>query len=322
VSRRPLPLALLLIVAAACQSACQDGTPQKSDEEFVTFPPGATVDEVLAAVDGRPGKNEGLATPGRGTAYFVILRDGERHGSAYRQGAFHAVIGAGVTLPEGTLVIRRQWATSGQIDGSNEQPELYGISVAVEPGATKPYSKKIRDAAATFVEAVSRRTPLHPDCVLAMGEVAFANEHPADPAEKALAEAARAHVPVPEPDGKVVIKSGDHEIPVDVERRNTTEGIAVGMMFRKRFDGENRGMLFEYPHADWRHFWMKNCPIPIDVAYIHDGKIEEIHHMAPGFGLDQRNLRYYESHAVANQALEMPAGWFEEHGVKPGDEIR
>lgn len=313
----------ILFLLGACQSACQDSTGAGvSEEEFATLPPGATVEQVLTAVDGRPDKKEGIGTEGRGTPYFVILRDGERHGTAYRMGAYHVVIGSGVTIPEGTLVIRRAWATSGQIDGANEQPELYGISVAVEPGAQKPYSKAIVDAAGTFVEALSRRAPLHPDCVLAMGEVAFARQHAADAAERELAEAARARVPVPPPDGRIVIQKKDGTtIPVAVERRRTTEGIAVGMMFRKRFDGENRGMLFEYPNPDWRHFWMKNCPIPIDVAYINRGRIEEIRHMTPGYGIDQRELRHYESHAVANFALEMPKGWFDEHGVKPGDTL-
>jgi len=320
-------LALALIAAAACQGACQDAStsasplPATTGEESVAFAPGATVDDVLAAVDGRPGKKEGLATPGHGAVYFVILRDGERHGAAYRQAAFHVVIGAGVTLPEGALVIRRVWTASGQIDGMNEQPERFGVSVAVEPGAKKPYSAAVCEAAGTFVEALSRRVPLHPDCVLAMGEVAYANDYAADAAERELAKAARARVPAVPADGHLVVKSQGKEIPVDVERRNTTEGIEVGMMFRKGFDGENRGMLFEYPHADYHNFWMKNCPIPIDVAYINRGRIEQIWTMAPGFGLDQNSLRRYDSNSTLNQALEMPAGWFKDAGVKPGDEV-
>jgi uncharacterized membrane protein (UPF0127 family) len=224
-------------------------------------------------------------------------------------------------MPEGTLAIRRAWATSGQIDGANEQPERLGVSVAVEPGARKPYSDAIREAAATLVEALASRAPLHPDCVLAMEEIAYTNRHAADPHERALAAAARARVPVPQPDAKVVIRSGDREIAVDAERRKKSEAIEVGMMFRQRFDGENRGMLFEYPHPDWRSFWMKNCRIPIDVAYIHGDKIEEIFTMAEGFGVPSRGLRFYEGSSVANLALEMPAGWFEEHGVKPGDTV-
>jgi uncharacterized membrane protein (UPF0127 family) len=313
----------LLLFASAClfAAACQEtsGLPAP-DEEFVTFPAGASVDDVLKAVDGRPGRKEGLATHGHESVFFAILRDGERHGTSYRQDGFHVVIGAGVSLPEGALVVRRVWAASGQVDGVNEQPERFGVSVAVEPGAAKPYSEKILAAAATFVEALARRTPLHPDCVLAMGEVAYTNPHDADAAERDLAKAARERVPVPAPEAKVRIRTAKGEAVAEVERRHTSDAIEVGMMFRTRFDGENRGMLFEYPHADYRRFWMRNCRIPIDVAYIHKDTVEEIHAMEPGFGVPGK-LPFYPGKSVANVALEMPAGWFEKHGVKPGDKI-
>ncbi len=314
----------LLLVAAACQDT--SGLPP-ADEESVTFAPGATAEDLLEAIDGRPGMKEGLKTLGHGSVYFVVLRDGERHGAAYRPEAFHVLVGAGVTLPEGALVVRRVWATSGQVDGANEQPERLGVSLAVEPGAEKPYSDAIRAATATFVEALAARAPLHPDCVLAMGEIAYTNAHPTDDAERELAKAARRGVPVPSPDGHVLIRSGGREIRVEVELRSELEerskdGIEAGMMFRTRFDGENRGMLFEYAAADYRRFWMRNCRIPIDVAYIHRGRVEEIHAMEPAFGVPRAERpRYYEGSTVANLALEMPAGWFERNAVRPGDEV-
>jgi uncharacterized membrane protein (UPF0127 family) len=314
---------LLLLAAVACEDT--NGLPPP-DEEFVTFAPGATVEQVGKAIEGREGREEGLNTPGHESAYFVVLRDGERHGAAYRQGGFHAVIGAGVTLPEGALVVRRVWTASGQIDGANEQPERLGVSVVVEPGATRPYSEAIRSAAATFVEALARARPIHPDCVLAMGEVAYTNGHPTDAAERELAKAARERVPVPPPDGKVRIRTAQGEAVADVELRSelvqeTRDGIEVGMMFRTRFDGENRGMLFEYAAPDYRKFWMRNCRIPIDVAYIHKDTVEEIHEMEPAFGEEGRP-RFYVGKSVANLALEMPKGWFGKHGVKPGDKVK
>jgi len=315
------PLLVAAMVSLLALSSCNGSggaSGAASDEAFVTLPAGASVEDVVKILDR---KDEGLQTPGHKTYYFVVLRDGDRHGTAYRQGAFHVVIGAGLTLPEGALAIRRQWVASGQVDGRNEQPEVFGISVAVEPGAAKPYSRKIVAAAETLMEALSERIPLHPDCLLAMEEIAYTNPHPANAAERELAKAARAHVTPPAPDGRVVIKRGDKEIPVDVERRRTPDGIAVGMMFRKEFDGKDRGMLFEYAHPDYRHFWMKNCPMPIDLAYINRGKIEQVLTMEPAFGADPNNLRLYDGIAVADMALEMPAGWFEAHGVKPGDTL-
>lgn len=314
-------LALLALAAAACNGSGGGAGAATSTEEFVLVPAGASAEEMLKAIDGRPDKEEGLSTRGHGTFHFLVLRDGERHGSAYRQGAYHAVIGAGLTLPEGAVSVRRLWATSGQVDGKNEEPERWGVSLAVEPGAPKPYSEKIREAAGAFADALAQRVPLHPDCVLAMGEIAYTNEHAVDPHERELAKAARARVPALDPDGRVVIKSGGRDLAIDVERRATEDAIAVGMMFRTGFDGKNRGMLFEYKHQTERNFWMRNCGIPIDVAYILNGRVEKIWTMTPGFGVPQGTLRRYVSDTGVDYALEMPGGWFEEHGVKRGDEV-
>jgi hypothetical protein len=272
-------LALLAALAASCGDGFRSaGEPElpPSSEVVVSFPPGATADEVLMAVDGRPGKGEGLSTRGHGEVYFILLRDGARHRNGYRHEAFTAAIGAGVTLPEGGLLVRRVWANSGLVDGTNEELERYSVSVAVEPGAETPYSGKIQAAAIAFAEALARRRPIHPDCVVAMEEVPYTGKHGAGPAERELAEAVRRQIPVPAADGAVLIRSGENEVRVEVERRRTEAAIAVGMMLRKRFDGDARGMLFEYPHARTHAFWMKNCPIPIDLAYIGRGRIEQI----------------------------------------------
>jgi uncharacterized membrane protein (UPF0127 family) len=154
-----------------------------------------------------------------------------------------------------------------------------------------------------------------------MGEVPYTREHGSDRAERELAEAVRRQIPVPSADGAVLIRTAEREIRVDVERRRTESAIAVGMMLRRRFDGEQRGMLFEYPHAQTHAFWMKNCPIPIDLAYIGRGRIEQICTMDPGFGLPQQDLRRYESAATADLVLEMPANWFAANGVRVGDTV-
>jgi uncharacterized membrane protein (UPF0127 family) len=212
------------------------------------------------------------------------------------------------------------------VDGNNENPQKYGISVAVEPGAARPFSPEVRQAVTAFVTALVRRVSLHPDCVLAMEEIPYTNPHEADLDERALAAAARTPVPLPPVDGHLTIVTAQGEVRVAYERRATPAGIAVGMMLRRRFDGEDRGMLFEYPHADYRYFWMFNCWIPIDLAYVREGKIEQIEAMVVQVDPKRRprseEWRRYESDAAVKLVLEMPAGWFERRGVKTGDPMR
>jgi len=55
----------------------------------------------------------------------------------------------------------------------------------------------------------------------------------------------------------------------------------AGMMFRTNME-ENAGMLFPLASTQRAAFWMKNCPLPLSVAYINpEGVIEEIRDMQP-----------------------------------------
>jgi uncharacterized membrane protein (UPF0127 family) len=307
----------LFFLLAACGNHQTGPAPDESDDEFLTFPPGATPAQLRPAIDA------GLATPGRGPDYvrFVVIRAGERHGAAYRREAFAVTVGAGVRLPAGTLMIRKIWSTSGQVDGRNEWLERHGVSVAVEPAAPRPYAAPIVAAVKTFCQALAPHVALHPDCVVAMQEIPYTNPHPADPDERALAAAAREGVPVPPVDGALTIHTAGGPVRVTYEHRPTTIGIAVGMMLRSRFDGENRGMLFEYPHRSDRFYWMMNCRIPIDLAYLKGGRIEQLETMPAGAGKDPDELRRYPSRTPVKYALEMPAGWFRERGVALGDRV-
>src|SRR5439155_6780696 len=57
----------------------------------------------------------------------------------------------------------------------------------------------------------------------------------------------------------------------------TGQQIMTGMMFRTNM-AENEAMLFVLPYVEQASFWMKNCPLPLSVAYIDTaGVIQEIH---------------------------------------------
>jgi hypothetical protein len=102
---------------------------------------------------------------------------------------------------------------------------------------------------------------------------------------------------------------------VKVEVARTREHRRRGLMHRKSLD-EMAGMLFVWPEAAPRSFWMHDTLIPLSIAFIaDDGTILQIEEMK---ALDEGHT--YSRHAV-RLALEMNCAWFALHGVKVGDRI-
>jgi uncharacterized protein len=93
--------------------------------------------------------------------------------------------------------------------------------------------------------------------------------------------------------------------------------IMTGMMFRTNM-AENEGMIFVLGPPERRAFWMKNCSVPLSIAYIDgDGVILEIHDLEP------HNTNSVVSAADTVQfALETPQGWFKRHGIGEGVTVR
>ena len=90
----------------------------------------------------------------------------------------------------------------------------------------------------------------------------------------------------------------------------------TGMMFRTRI-GENEGMIFVMP-TQRASFWMKNCPLPLSVAYIDpDGVIQEIHDLRP-----QDTNSVISASANIHFALETAQGWFQQHHIREGMTVR
>ena len=103
----------------------------------------------------------------------------------------------------------------------------------------------------------------------------------------------------------------------------TPQEDAQGLMFRHSL-GDNSGMIFFLQGPQTAQFWMKNCFIPLSVAFIgKDGTILEIHDMQPpppGIPDEQEPLTRSDSDQVY-YALEANLHWFSLNGVKPGDKI-
>lgn len=108
---------------------------------------------------------------------------------------------------------------------------------------------------------------------------------------------------------------GAEELVTEVARSGQEQ--MIGMMWRTNM-AENEAMLFVHPSPRRASYWMKNCFVPLSIAYIDtDGVILEIH-----------NLQPHDTNSVVSAAenvrfaLETPQNWFQRHQVKPGAVIR
>lgn len=107
-----------------------------------------------------------------------------------------------------------------------------------------------------------------------------------------------------------------NEYPVTVEVALSAEEQACGLSFRDSL-ADGHGMLFVFPSDRIMTFWMKDTRIPLSIAFLEaSGTILNILEMKP-----MDTTARYRSSAPARFALEMPAQWFAEHRVKPGDRI-
>ena len=100
-----------------------------------------------------------------------------------------------------------------------------------------------------------------------------------------------------------------------IEIARSAEERARGFMHRKNIP-EGTGMLFVFDSEQVLHFWMKDTPVPLSIAFIDkSGTIKEIKHMQ-AFSLETVSSTF-----SCLYALEVPSGWFDKVGIFPGDTI-
>ena len=106
---------------------------------------------------------------------------------------------------------------------------------------------------------------------------------------------------------------GDKDVYVEIANSHASR--SFGLMQRKSLP-QDEGMIFVYPEADFRSFWMKDTLIPLSLAYIdRNGRIFQLVDMEP---LDESS---HPSTEPAQFALEVNQGWFEKNGIKVGDTV-
>jgi uncharacterized protein len=98
-----------------------------------------------------------------------------------------------------------------------------------------------------------------------------------------------------------------------VELAQTEEQRAHGLMFRDSLS-EDQGMLFSWPEAGRRSFWMHNTCLALDMLFLDEelyvvGVVEQV----PPWNDLPRQVRCLAAHV-----LEVRAGWAREFGVSPG----
>lgn len=95
---------------------------------------------------------------------------------------------------------------------------------------------------------------------------------------------------------------------------------ARGLMFRDEL-AQDAGMLFIWPRAELRSFWMRNTRIPLDIVYLSP-ELEIV-----GWSLDTppcrtRQCPGYPSGRPAQYVLEVNAGEMARLGAEIGDRVR
>jgi uncharacterized protein len=91
---------------------------------------------------------------------------------------------------------------------------------------------------------------------------------------------------------------------------------ATGLMFRDSLS-EERGMLFIFDQPHQVSFWMKNTKIPLSIAFLENDQVIS----------EEKSMRPYDETLIQSRsdkiryAIEVNAGWFDRHRVKPGAKV-
>lgn len=106
--------------------------------------------------------------------------------------------------------------------------------------------------------------------------------------------------------------------------------VEVAATFRARERGlggretlpDGRGMLFVYPDSRRRSFWMKDCLVALDIAFLDvDGRILDVATLPPGAGLADAAIPAAACEGPVRYVLEVRARWFAEQGIARGSVV-
>lgn len=99
---------------------------------------------------------------------------------------------------------------------------------------------------------------------------------------------------------------------IKLEVADSSEARQIGLMHRQGIPA-GTGMLFVFPDAEIRQFWMRNVPFDIDIAYF-DGKgklLNALTMLGTSLVENDEQLPRYPSAAPAQYAVEVEKGFYQ-----------
>ena len=102
--------------------------------------------------------------------------------------------------------------------------------------------------------------------------------------------------------------------PLRVKVASTPESQAKGFMGATTEPKEGEGILFVYDDEQPLHFWMKDVPFSLDIAFFNNN-MEYMGHetMQPTDEREEHKIPRYSSKGPARFAVETKAGWCDKH---------
>ena len=116
------------------------------------------------------------------------------------------------------------------------------------------------------------------------------------------------------------ITIGDHTFAVELATTSLQQ--EKGLSYHSSLP-QNAGMLFVFEEPAIRTFWMKDMKFPIDIIFIRNNRIINIHEniWPPSPNTPVSDLSRYSSSEPANYVLEINAGLSQKYGFRNGDSV-
>lgn len=114
-----------------------------------------------------------------------------------------------------------------------------------------------------------------------------------------------------------ILKNGETTRTLDIEIADTPYEWETGLMYRESME-ENQGMLFIYPNAAQRSFYMKNTYIPLDIIFLSNDTTV-VSYKENAIPRDESSI---PSNSPARFILEINGGKVTEWNIEIGDKMR